>query len=46
MAKPLSITTWNPLDYFSPEELARLDERFDYALRGCNLPGVLDWLVP
>jgi hypothetical protein len=33
MAKPLSVTTWNPLDYFSPEELARLGERFDYALR-------------
>jgi hypothetical protein len=33
MANPLSVTTWNLLDYFSPEELARLDERFNYVLR-------------
>jgi hypothetical protein len=33
MAETHPVSTWNPLDYFSPEELARLDKRFDYALR-------------
>ncbi|KIW99524.1 uncharacterized protein Z518_11263 [Rhinocladiella mackenziei CBS 650.93] len=27
------MTTWDPLQYCSPEELSRLEERFDYALR-------------
>jgi hypothetical protein len=33
MAETHPVSTWNPLDYFSPEELARLDKRFDTALR-------------
>ena len=33
MAKTHRVSTWNPLDYISPEELARLGERFDCNLR-------------
>ena len=33
MAETHPVSTWNPLDYFSREELARLDERFSHALR-------------
>ncbi|EXJ73189.1 uncharacterized protein A1O5_02949 [Cladophialophora psammophila CBS 110553] len=33
MERYLSVTSWDPLQYCSPEELSRLDERFDYALR-------------
>jgi hypothetical protein len=33
MTETRRVNTWSPLDYLSPEELARLDERFDYNLR-------------
>ncbi|KIW87441.1 uncharacterized protein Z519_12077 [Cladophialophora bantiana CBS 173.52] len=33
MERCLTVTSWDPLQCCSPEELSRLDERFDYALR-------------
>jgi hypothetical protein len=33
MANALVDPTWDPLHYCSPEELSRLDESFDFALR-------------
>jgi hypothetical protein len=33
MAETQPVSNWNPLDYLSSEELARLDERFDHAIQ-------------